>query len=146
MLVSVIIFTKLIMGTIRWGYCYYALSLVLSAQLMYLSTLAETMTNARPIRHRRKQTSVRKGLPRARFRCIRGRLTMIVIVLSATTSAQNHASFEMDSAPVGVDNRCLGCISHKVTDFIGELVDCNRTIKGFGSTRTTNIKIGTIKW
>ena len=30
--------------------------------------------------------------------------------------------------------------------FHWELVDCNRTIKGFGGTRTTNIKMGTIKW
>ena len=71
---------------------------------------------------------------------------MAVMVLSATTAAQNHASFDTDSAPVGVDNRCLGCISHNVTDFIGELLDCNRTIKVFGGTRTTNIKMGTIKW
>ena len=68
------------------------------------------------------------------------------MVLSATTAAQNHASFYTDSAPVGVDSRCSGCISHKVTDLIGDLVDCNRTIKGFGDTRTTNIKMGTIKW
>ena len=33
-----------------------------------------------------------------------------------------------------------------MTYFIGELVDRNRTIKGFGGTRTTNIKMGTIKW
>ena len=33
-----------------------------------------------------------------------------------------------------------------MTDFIGELVDCNRTIKGFGGTRTTKTKMGTIKW
>ena len=81
MLVSVIIFIKLIMGTIRRVYCYSALSLVLSAPLMYLITLAETMTNARPSRYRRNQTSVRNGQPRARFRCIRGRLAMTVMVL-----------------------------------------------------------------
>ena len=66
--------------------------------------------------------------------------------MSATTAAQNHASFDTDSAPVGVDNRYLGCISHKVTDIIGELVYCNRITKGFGGTRTTKIKMGTIKW
>ena len=71
---------------------------------------------------------------------------MPVMVLSATTAAQNHAPFDTYSAPVGVDNKCLGCISHKVTDYIGELVDCNITIKGFGGTRTMNIKMGTIKW
>ena len=139
MLVSVIIFIKLIMGTIRRGYCYSSLSLVLSEPLMYLSTLVETMTNAIPSRHHHKQTSVRNGRPKARFRCIRGRLAMTVMVLSATTAAQNHASFDTDSSPVGVDNKCSVFISHKVTYFIGELVDCNRTIKGFGGTRTTNI-------
>ena len=71
---------------------------------------------------------------------------MTVMVLSATTAAQNHESFYTDSAPVGVDNRCSGCISHKVIDFIGELVHCNRTTKGSGGTRTTNIKMGTIEW
>ena len=71
---------------------------------------------------------------------------MTVMVLLATTAAQNHASFDTDSAPVGVDIRFSGCISHVVTDFIGELVDCNRTIKGFGGIRKTNIKMGTIKW
>ena len=71
---------------------------------------------------------------------------MTVMVLSSTTAAQNHTSFDTDSYPVGVDNRCLGCISHKVTNFIEELVDCNRTIKVFSGTRTTNIKMGTMKW
>ena len=146
MLLSVIIFIKLIMGTIRRGYFYSALSLVMSAPLMYLSTLAETTTNAIPTRHRCKQVSVRKGRPRVRFRCIRGRLAVTVMVLSETTAAQNHASFDTDSVPVGVDNRCSGCISQKVTDFIGDLVDCNITIKVFGGTRTSNIKVGTIKW
>ena len=71
---------------------------------------------------------------------------MTVVVLSATTAAHNYESFETDSSLVGFDIRCLECISHKVTDFVGELVECHRTIKGFGGTRTTNIKMGTIKW
>ena len=134
------------MGTIKRGYSYSTLSLVLSAPLMHLSTLVETVTNARPSCRRRNQTSVRNGRPRARFRYIRGRLAMTVMVLSATTAAQNHASFDTDSSPVGVDNRWSECISHKVTYFIGNVVDCNRTIKEFGGTRTTNIKMVTIKW
>ena len=56
---------------------------------------------------------------------------MAGMVLSATTAAQNHASFDTDSDPVGVDNRCSECIFHKVTDFIGELAYCNRITKGF---------------
>ena len=144
MFISLITFIILIMGIVRKGYFYSAFSLVIPAPIMYLSTRAENMTSARP--SRRQQLSVRKGRPGAGFRCFKGKMAITVMVLSATTAAQNHAIFDTDSAPVGVDNRCSGCISHKVTDFIGELVDCNRVIKGFGSTRTTNIKMGTIKW
>jgi hypothetical protein len=58
----------------------------------------------------------------------------------------NHTSFDTDSAPIGIDNRCTGCISHRIEDFEGPLQESNRAIKGFGGTRTTNVKIGTIVW
>jgi hypothetical protein len=28
----------------------------------------------------------------------------------------NHTSFDTDSAPIGIDNRCTGCISHRIED------------------------------
>ena len=58
----------------------------------------------------------------------------------------NITRFDTDSAPVGIDNRCSGCISHVAEDFIGTLRDSDRTIKGFAGTRTTNIKVGTLLW
>jgi hypothetical protein len=58
----------------------------------------------------------------------------------------NHTSFDKDSAPIGIDNRCTGCILHQIEDFEGPLQESNRAIKGFGGTRTTNVKIGTIVW
>jgi hypothetical protein len=58
----------------------------------------------------------------------------------------NHTSFGTDLAPIGIDNRCTGCISHRIEDFEGPLQESNRAIKGFGGTRTTNVKIGTIVW
>ena len=58
----------------------------------------------------------------------------------------NLATFDTDSVLVGIDNRCSACISHDIDDFEGPLVDSNKTIKGFGGTRTTNLKMGTIVW
>ena len=58
----------------------------------------------------------------------------------------NVMPFDSDSAPIGVDNRCTACISHIAEDFIGNLVDSKRTIKGFGGSRTAGIKMGTLRW
>jgi hypothetical protein len=59
---------------------------------------------------------------------------------------ENRTVFDTDSGKIGVDNRCSGCISHQVDDFIGPIHDSQRSIKGFGGTRTTRVKIGTLRW
>ena len=82
------------------------------------------------------------------------RSTSNQLVTSASTlvmhakidSYENVTRFDTDSAPVGIDNRCTGCISHVSQDFIGPLRDTNRSIKGFGGTRTNGVKIGTLAW
>ena len=53
--------------------------------------------------------------------------------------------FYTNSFSIGVDNRCSGCISHTVEDFVGPLKDCHRVIKGFGGTKTTKVNKVTIK-
>ena len=58
----------------------------------------------------------------------------------------NIVTFDSDSAPIGVDNRCSACISHIPEDFICNLVDSNRTIKGFAGSKTTGIKVCTLQW
>ena len=58
----------------------------------------------------------------------------------------NVVRFDTDSAPVGIDNRCTGCISHIAEDFVGQLRDSDKSIKGFGGSRAPNIKIGTLLW
>ncbi len=58
----------------------------------------------------------------------------------------NQTAFDTDSAPIGIDNRCTGCISNRIEDFEGPLQKSNRVIKGFGGTRTRNVMIGTIVW
>ena len=73
---------------------------------------------------------------------------MSVVAMRAEQCAvrENCVRFDTDSAPIGIDNRCTGCISHKIEDFVGPLIDSNRSIKGFGGSRVEHIKIGTIKW
>ena len=61
-------------------------------------------------------------------------------------SYENVTRFDTDSAPVGIDNRCTGCISHVSQDFIGPLRETNRPIKGFGGSRTEGVKVGTLAW
>ena len=63
-----------------------------------------------------------------------------------TKASERHARFDTDSGPLGIDNRCSACISHVAEDFEGPLRDTNRMIKGFGGSRTGNIKFGTIVW
>ena len=58
----------------------------------------------------------------------------------------NVIRFDTDSGLVGIDNRCSACISHKIEDFEGSMQEVNRSIKGFGGTRTYNVKMGTIIW
>ena len=57
-----------------------------------------------------------------------------------------NASFDTESGPVGIYNRCSGCMSNKSNDFDGELRPVKRVIKGFGGSHTYNVMMGTIKW
>ena len=60
-------------------------------------------------------------------------------VKGKTDKHDNIVTFDTDSASIGVDNRCTACLSDQIDDFIGPLKDCQRAIKGFGGTKTTNI-------
>ena len=88
---------------------------------------------------------------RTRLRKQKVLLVQSAVAMSTTNRNQanrynNRVIFDTDSYPIGIDNRCSGCISHKIEDFVGPLVDSARTIKGFGGSRTTNVKIGTLRW
>ena len=73
-----------------------------------------------------------------------------VIAMSSKTTKtprkNNTIRIDTDSAPIGIDNRCSLCISHVAEDFIGELVETNRRIKGFGGLVSQSIKMGTLLW
>jgi hypothetical protein len=65
---------------------------------------------------------------------------------NGSSTHKRRAIFDTDSEPIGVDNWCTGCILHRIEDFVGPLEDSKQLIKGFGGTRTSNIKIGTLAW
>ena len=90
-------------------------------------------------RHAHKVTKQRRGSYVKAF-------TVTALAMQAQQHGERTVQFDTDSAPVGVDNRCTGCISHVAEDFVGPLQECQRTIKGFGGTRTTNVQIGTLRW
>ena len=65
-----------------------------------------------------------------------------------TSTPRNDNVFQMDtdSATIGIDNRCSLCISHIAEDFVGELRDSNRKIRGFAGVIQPKIKTGTLLW
>ena len=53
----------------------------------------------------------------------------------ATSSAYNARTdqqWDSDSVMIGIDNRLSACISYGPADFVGDLQEFTRTIKGFG--------------
>ena len=84
-----------------------------------------------------------RGRPRRKGR----RLTChAVMVFSAAAKSASITTFDTDSGEVGIDNRASGCFSHMINDFVGPMRDCNKVVKGFGGSRTSNVKMGTLKW
>ena len=75
-------------------------------------------------------------------------MTVLAMQVNATISAESReVRFDTDSATIGIDTRCSACISHCEDDFEpGSLRPCDRVVKGFGGTRVTNVKVGTLLW
>ena len=63
-----------------------------------------------------------------------------VLCMHTQVNNSNISTFDTDSIPIGIDNRCTACISHKIEDFVGPLRDTNRIIRGFGGTKDKEIK------
>ena len=59
------------------------------------------------------------------------------MMISTSTTKGQRPAFDTDSYRIGVDNRTLACISHKVTDFDGPLEETNQFIKGITGARVT---------
>ena len=70
----------------------------------------------------------------------------VTMEVGASNKQVYNMNFDSNSAKVGIDNRCSACMSHIIEDFEGPLTEYNRPIKGFGGTKTYNVKRGTIVW
>jgi hypothetical protein len=68
----------------------------------------------------------------------------VAMQASGSSQYKSMAMFDTNLEPIGVDNRCTGCISNKVKDVEGPLIESGQSIKGFGGSRTSNVMIGTI--
>lgn len=75
-------------------------------------------------------------------------MAMLVLAMQANAilSTERETRFDTDSRLVGINNRCSACISHELSNFDGPHEKSNRIIKGFSGSRTTNVKVGTLKW
>ena len=58
---------------------------------------------------------------------------------------QVKAAFDTDSLDFGANNHWSACISNVKEHFVGDLVQTNKVIKGYGGTRVHNVWQGTMK-
>jgi hypothetical protein len=84
---------------------------------------------------------------------VKGQIMMSFLAISMVASqstdggnAERQVRFDMDSHSIGIDNRCLKCISTCPLDFIGKVENTNRMITRFGGLKVTGIKQVTIRW
>jgi hypothetical protein len=79
-----------------------------------------------------------------------GMMAFAAVAMEANGVQSNYlttmVTFDADSVPVGVDNRCTGCISNQIEDFEGPMVESNGATKGFGGSRTACMMIVTLAW
>ena len=123
---------------------------ILSHTWSYIYEHAENMNITKKTKNlTATKTNTHKTNSQNPSRTSRHRNMMAIAAISIQTKMshwEHKTTFDTDSYEIGVDNRCPVCISHDPTDFIGKLIDSERTIMGFGGTRTTNIKRGTLLW
>jgi len=57
-----------------------------------------------------------------------------VAMLATQTTQSRHIMFDIDSNPIGIDNRCSACISHCLENFVDPPVPTDCVIKCFGGS------------
>ena len=73
-------------------------------------------------------------------------MTVLAMQANATIATERKTQFDKDSETIGIDNRCSGCLPHVRDNFVGELRQTDRVVKGFAGTKTTNVQVGTLRW
>jgi hypothetical protein len=72
--------------------------------------------------------------------------TLTCLTATRKSALSSSQSFDTDSGPVGIDNRCSVCMSHVKSDFVGELVESALDVTRFHGTKRCQVYRGTIKW
>ena len=152
------IYHKIIKTIIIMGLCfYYAFNVVLISNdsinskwmTRILNNINAALESVALFFYESIHVKQKKRKP-GKSRIARGNSRIIIctaLAMQANASPTERVTqFDTDSVPIGIDNRCSACISHKAEDFIGQLQDSPKVIKGFGGTRTTNVKVGTLSW
>ena len=94
-----------------------------------------------------KATARRYANSSASYKTAVSLLAISAIAMSAEAGQiADRIIFDTDSEPIGIDNRCTATMSHRIEDFISELVPTDKIVKGFAGSQTGNVMRGTIKW
>ena len=64
---------------------------------------------------------------------------IIAMPMHQSCHISKSITFDTDSQLVGIDNRCLACITHVHEDMPSELIPCHWSIKGFSGSKVWNV-------
>ena len=137
----------------RWTYCrkmingIAAISSRISSAINNRIQTMDTHRACKKIMRDRRQIAERMSNNRNYVQRHSARAFLAYTAFCFATQAKagkhdNAVRFDTDSASVGIDNCCSACISHVLDDFEGPMIDTDRVIKGYGGTKTYNLKNG----
>ena len=73
-------------------------------------------------------------------------MASVAMQAEGAESFEHQMTFDTNSIPIGVDNRYNGCISHRIEDFEGPLIDTGQQMKGFDGSQPSNVQMDTLIW
>ena len=61
-------------------------------------------------------------------------------------NTQQPTTFDTDSEPIGIDNRCTACMSHRIEDFESVPTPVDVVVRGYAGKETGGVMKGVIRW
>ena len=122
------------------NYLFILLQTSINSFMDFIFSPAQNMKTTKPSKnnHHHKKKNKRWKL--------RSAYTSTILCMNATTTYHSIKPFDSDAESIGIDNRASACISHCIDDFVGIMTDTRRTIIGYHGTKTSNLKMGTLRW
>jgi hypothetical protein len=123
------------------------------SKIMQAAEWVTKPSDGREMREYARIQRLKHSTIRIKRSALKGRIMMSFLAMSVVASqsadgvnAEWQVRFDTDSHSIGIDNRCSKFISPDPLDFIGKVENTNRTITGFGGSKVTGLKRGTIRW